>query len=135
MKLRLAGLWESASPTSLANWANVHLLKAISLFSWFILLACRLALPWLTEVTGDYWTLLLALPLLVPLRGLVCDQRYTYKWIGFLTLVYFCIGISELVSNPHLRIYGFATTVASMLLFLASIYYARYLGLQQKIKA
>jgi len=39
-----------------------------------------------------------------------------------------------LVSNPHLRIYGFATTVASMLLFLASIYYARYLGLQQKNK-
>ncbi len=110
----------------------MHLLKAISLFSWFILLICQLALPWLTEVPGDYWALLLALPLLLPLRGLVCDQRYTYKWIGFLTLVYFCIGISELVSNPHLRIYGFATTVASMLLFLASIYYARYLGLQQK---
>ncbi|MCP4764763.1 MAG: DUF2069 domain-containing protein [Gammaproteobacteria bacterium] len=110
----------------------MHTLKAISLLSWFILLICQLALPWLTEAPGDYWALLLALPLLLPLRGLACDQRYTYKWIGFLTLVYFCIGISELVSNPQLRIYGFATSIASMLLFLASIYYARYLGLQQK---
>ena len=110
----------------------MHLLKIISLLSWFALLVCQLTLPWLTEAPGNYWVLLLALPLLLPLRGLVCNQRYTYKWIGFLTLVYFCIGISELVSNPHLRIYGFATTVASMLLFIASIYYARYLGLQQK---
>ncbi len=106
----------------------MHPLKAISLLSWSTLLACQLALPWMTQATADYWVMLLALPLLLPLRGLLRDQRYTYKWIGFLTLVYFCIGISELVSNPDLRIYGFAATVASMLLFLASIYYARYLA-------
>jgi uncharacterized membrane protein len=47
-----------------------------------------------------------------------------------MTLIYFCVGISELVSNPLLRVYGFGTTVASVLLFLASIYYARYLGQQ-----
>jgi uncharacterized membrane protein len=109
----------------------VHPLKAISLLSWFARLVCQLTLPWLTQASANYWVMLLALPLLVPLKGLLGDQRYTYKWIGFLTLLYFCIGISELVSNPDLRIYGFATTVASMLLFLASIYYARYLGLQQ----
>ena len=109
----------------------MHALKAIALFCWFALLAFQLALPWFTEAPEDYWVMLLALPLLLPLKGLVGDQRYTYKWIGFLTLVYFCIGISELASNPHLRIYGIATTVASMLLFLASIYYARYLGLRQ----
>ena len=81
---------------------------------------------------GNYWLLALALPLLIPFKGLLSNQRYTYKWIGFLTLLYFCIGISELVSNPQLRLYGFGTSVASMLLFLASIYYARYLGLQRR---
>ena len=106
-------------------------LKAICLLSWFALLALQLALPWLTMAPKNYWVMLLALPLLIPLKGLLGDRRYTYKWIGFLTLAYFCIGISELVSNPDLRIYGFGTTVASMLLFLASIYHARYLGLQQ----
>jgi len=75
---------------------------------------------------------LLVLPLLIPLRGLLGDRRYTYKWIGFVTLLYFCIGISELFSNPELRLYGFATTIASTSLFLASIYYARYLGLRRE---
>jgi uncharacterized membrane protein len=109
----------------------VHFLKATSLLSWLILTISQLALPWLTPATAKYWMLLLVLPLLIPLRGLLQDKHYTYKWIGFLTLIYFCIGISELVMNPQLQLYGFATTVASLLLFLASIYYARYLALQQ----
>ena len=110
--------------------AGGHQLKAISLLSWGVLFACQLALPWLTQSPPNYWLMLLAFPLLIPLRGLLLGQRYTYKWIGFLAMLYFCIGISELVSNPHLRLYGFATTIASMLLFLAAIYYARYLGQQ-----
>ena len=110
----------------------MHSLKIISLFSWAALLVFQIALPWMNDPTANYWLLLLALPLLVPFRGLLGDRRYTYKWIGFLTLLYFCIGISELVSNPQLRIYGFGTSVASMLLFLASIYYARYLGRQRR---
>lgn len=110
----------------------MHSLKIISLLSWASLFALQIALPWMTEPQGNYWLLVLALPLVIPLKGLLGNQRYTYKWIGFLTLLYFCIGISELVSNPQLRLYGFGTSVASMLLFLASIYYARYLGLQHR---
>lgn len=110
----------------------MHSLKIISLLSWAALLVLQIALPWMNEPQGNYWLLLLVLPLLLPFKGLLDNQRYTYKWIGFLTLLYFCIGISELVSNPQLRIYGFGTSIASMLLFLASIYYARYLGLQRR---
>lgn len=110
----------------------MHSLKIISLMSWASLLALQMALPWMTVLQGNYWLLVLVLPLLIPFKGLLDNQLYTYKWIGFLTLLYFCIGISELVSNPQLRLYGFGTSVASMLLFLASIYYARYLGLQRR---
>lgn len=109
----------------------MHILKATSLMSWLILTMAQLALPWLTPPAANYWMLLLVLPLLIPLRDLLRGQRYTYKWIGFLTLIYFCIGISELVMNPPMRLYGFATSVASLLLFLASIYYARYLALKK----
>jgi uncharacterized membrane protein len=110
----------------------MHSLKLISLLSWTILITLQMALHWMMQPEGSLWLLLLVLPLLIPLKGLLSNQRYTYKWIGFLTLLYFCIGISELVSNPQLRSYGVGTSVASMLLFLASIYYARYLGLQRR---
>ena len=69
-----------------------------------------------------YWVLLLTLPLLFPLKGLLNDRLYTYRWIGYMTLIYFCVGVSELVSNPMLKTYGFATTIASTSLFIASIY-------------
>ena len=102
----------------------MHPLKLISLIAWTCLLLSQVALLWPALEISLYWSL--------PLIGLLRARRYTYKWIGFLTLFYFCIGVSELAVNPELRLYGFATTLASLGLFLASIYYARYLGLQQQ---
>lgn len=108
----------------------MHPLKTICLLSWACL--CLLQLSLLLPGLGIdiYWVLLLGLPLLAPLRGLYRDQLYTYRWVGYLMLIYFCVGISELVSNPALRLYALGTTVASIALFLASIYYARYLSLR-----
>ncbi len=105
-------------------------LRAISLVSWLALLGFQLALLWPGNGIDYYWIILLCAPLLFPVRGLLRDQVYTYRWIGFMTMIYFCIGISELVTNPQLRLYGFGTTISSAILFLASIYYARFLGLQ-----
>jgi uncharacterized membrane protein len=106
----------------------MHPLKAISLLAWAGLLICQLTLFWPGNDVDTYWIVLLTLPILLPLKGLVGDQRYTFKWIGFMMLVYICVGISELVSNPQLKIYGFGTTIASTLLFLSSVYYSRYLA-------
>ena len=102
------------------------------MLSWLVLLGfqCSLALPVMD--VDYYWVLLLTLPLLFPLKGLLNDRLYTYRWIGYMTLIYFCVGVSELVSNPMLRMYGFATTIASTSLFIASIYYARYLGIKAR---
>jgi uncharacterized membrane protein len=110
----------------------MHSLKAISLMSWFSLIAFQFGLLWPGFDVDYYWVVLLTVPLLFPIKGLLNDQRYTYKWVGFMTLIYFCVGISELVSNPQIRIYGFGTTLCSTLLYLSSIYYARYLGLRER---
>ena len=97
------------------------------------LLLCQIGLfLWLHGAFNPYWVLALVLPLLFPIKGLVLDRRYTYKWIGFLALFYFCVGISELVANPNLKIYALLTTVFSTALFFTSIFYARYLNLSAK---
>ena len=103
-------------------------LRPLCLLTWLVLTVLQFALPWLASDPPNLWLLLLAAPLLVPLHGMLVNKRYTYKWLGFLTLLYFCVGISELVSNPALRLYGFGTTFASTLLFFASIYQARFLA-------
>jgi len=107
-----------------------HPLKLTCFVSLIGLLLCQLSL-FLTQ-TGSlsfYWALILSLALLLPIKGLIIDRLYTYKWVGFLALFYFCVGISELVTNPDLMVYAYATTLLSMLLFVASIYYTRFLRL------
>ena len=110
----------------------MHPLKITCILSWIGLLAFQLSLLLPGSAVSYYWSGLLVVALLLPARGLLTTQRYTYKWVGFMTLFYFCVGVSELVSNPALRIYGFGTTISSTLLFLSSIYFARYLGLQAR---
>ncbi len=105
-------------------------LKALSLFAWTGLCLSQLSLLLPVFAVDYYWVLLLTLPLALPLPGLLRTKRYTYRWIGFMALVYFCIGVAELVANPPLRFYGLATTLFSLGLFLSSIYFARYLALR-----
>ena len=106
----------------------MHPLQLLSLLSWLALFTAQLALAWPGLGIALYWPVLAAAPLLLPLPGLWRGRRYTYRWIGFLALGYFCIGIAELVANPALRGYAYATTIASIGLFFGSIYHARYLG-------
>ena len=110
----------------------MHPLKIISLLAWISLLAFQLSLFLPSAGFSYYWAALLVVALLLPARGMFATRRYTYKWVGFMTMIYFSFGITELVSNPALRVYGFGTTISSMSLFLASIYFARYLGVQAR---
>lgn len=109
-----------------------HPLKIVCLLSLVALFLTQLGLLLKTGYLSNWhWIVLLSLPLLLPLKGFIGNNLYTYKWAGFLTLFYFCVGISELFANPELRIYASLTTGLSTILFLSVIYYARWLRLQQ----
>ena len=109
-----------------------HPLKLVCVFCLVALLLTQLSLLLKPGYLNNwYWIVLLSLPLLLPLKGFIANRLYTYKWAGFLTLCYFCIGISELFSNPELRVYAYLTTILSTILFLSVIYYTRWLRLQQ----
>jgi len=106
----------------------MHPLKFITLFSISALIIDQLSLALL--LTTDYRFMLsvaLTLPLLIPLKGLWQNRIYTYKWSGFLTLLYFSIGISESFAHPAIRFYSAVNVIGSGLLFVGCIYYTRYL--------
>jgi uncharacterized membrane protein len=106
-----------------------HPLKLTCIVALTGLLLCQLGLfYWQMNNYNLYWILILSLPLLLPLQGLLSGRRYTYKWVGFLALFYICVGISELISNPQLKVYALLTILFSIALFISSIYYARYLN-------
>jgi uncharacterized membrane protein len=106
-----------------------HPLKIISLSALIAQILNQLSL--LLWVEGDIRFILapvFALPLLIPLSGLFKDKLYTYRWTGFLTMLYFIIGVSESFTNADLRVYGVLTLCFSTTLFLSSIYYSRFLS-------
>ena len=105
-----------------------HPLKSVAVISLWALLLNQLALMlWLESELRTLFVVFLAVPLLLPMHGLIKDRRYTYKWVGFLTLFYLAVGVSEAFSNPALRLYGVLNCLFSCLLFFSSIYYSRFL--------
>ena len=113
----------------------IHPLKLISLVALVALILIQLGLMlWLQTEMRYLISGVLALPLLIPLKGLISNRRYTFKWIGFLALLYFAIGISEAFANPELRLYSLGNIICSVSLFLSSIYYSRYLRVRTESK-
>lgn len=69
----------------------------------------------------------LAIPLLFPLRGIIHARRYTHQWVGFLSLLYFMIGVDVWYNQQALEEkLGMAMVLFSLLLLLGSSLYARY---------
>lgn len=69
----------------------------------------------------------LAIPLLFPLRGILHAKRYTHQWIGFLSMLYFIIGVDVWYHHQSTeQLLGMGMVVLSLLLMVGSSMYARY---------
>jgi len=67
-----------------------------------------------------------ALPLAVPLYGIVRGARYTYQWTSMLVLAYFVEGVMRAWSERGLsQQLAFAETALSVVLFVCAVAYAR----------
>ena len=69
--------------------------------------------------------IVIAGPLLFPMRGLLNNNTYTYQWASFLSLAYFAHGISEISAYPDIWYAGLLETVASLIMYLGCVKYAR----------
>ena len=82
---------------------------------------------WLAPLrTGGSALALKALPLLLPLFGVLRGKRYTYQWSSMLILAYFTEGVVRAWSERGAgQALALAEIVLSMVFFTAAICYAR----------
>ncbi|MHB1145811.1 MAG: DUF2069 domain-containing protein [Thiobacillus sp.] len=103
----------------LQNLASASLIALI-----FLCVAWEL---WLAPIRpGGSSLVLKALPLLLPLMGILKGRRYTYQWAPMLVLAYFTEGVVRAWSEKGLSA-GLAggEVVLSVVFFFAAIYYAK----------
>jgi uncharacterized membrane protein len=68
-----------------------------------------------------------ALPLLLPLFGILRGKRYTYQWSSMLILAYFMEGVVRAWSEAGpSRAVAIAEIVISLVFFTAAVCYARF---------
>ena len=80
---------------------------------------------------GGSWMVLKAVPLLIPLPGLLRAKRYTCQWAALLSLLYFIEGVVRAWSDPAPSRYLAAIEIVlATSLFVSLIFLARELGKQ-----
>jgi uncharacterized membrane protein len=104
---------------SLQTLSSVSLIALI-----FLCLAWELVLAPIRP--GGSSLALKALPLLLPLMGILKGRRYTYQWAPMLVLAYFSEGVVRAWSDTGLSAWLAGAEVAlSVVFFFAAIYYAK----------
>ena len=89
-----------------------------------------LCLAWETVLAplrpGGSWLMLKAVPLLLPLFGILRGKRYTYQWASMFVLFYFTEGVVRAWSDRGLSSnLARAEVLLSLAFFTAAIFFAR----------
>jgi len=110
----------AASAIDATRWLAVGSLLALIVLS----LAWEL---WLAPLRpGGSWLALKALPLLIPLPGLLRNRMYTYRWLSLLVWVYFTEGVVRATSDSGLSaVLAGVETLLCVLLFVACALHVR----------
>jgi uncharacterized membrane protein len=106
---------------------TLQTLSSISLIALiFLCLAWELVLAPIRP--GGSTLALKALPLLLPLMGILKGRRYTYQWAPMLVLLYFTEGVVRAWSDQGSLSAWLAggEVVLSVVFFFAAIYYAKF---------
>jgi len=104
---------------------KLRLTQNLALIGFFSLLAIvMLNIIWL--IPSRHFPVALVLmviagPLLFPMRGLLNNKTYTYQWASFLSLAYVAHGISEMSAYPESWYAGLLETLAAIILYSGCI--------------
>lgn len=73
-------------------------------------------------------------PLMFPLMGLLKGRLYTHAWSMYVAIFYFIIGVWYAGNNEDLMI-GLYVIFTSLIFFLGTVLYTRFMGKQMKAQA
>ena len=106
----------------------LHACSAISLIA-LIFLCLGWELWWAPLRPGGSLLALKALPLLLPLFGILRGKRYTYQWSSMFILIYIMEGLVRATSEHGLgRNFALLETVLAVLFFINAVAYSRLTG-------
>ncbi len=106
------------------RWNIWHLCSAGSLSALIVL--CILWETWLAPL-GSSWMALKALPLLLPLRGVIRRDVYTMQWASMLILIYFTEGIVRATSTSGIDA-GLSSKLAWLEVILSCVFFVSTLA-------
>lgn len=92
-----------------------------------LILLCLVWELWLAPLRpGGSWLALKALPLALPLGGIISGKRYTYQWSSMLILAYLAEGVTRAWSDAGTgQMLAWTELFLSLAFFAAAISYAR----------
>ena len=113
--------FEPASDVAATRWWAVSSLLAL-------MLLCVAWELWLAPLRpGGSWLALKALPLCLPLAGLLKRRMYTYRWVSLVVWLYFTEGVVRAWSDPApSRWLALAEVALCLSLFVACTLHVRW---------
>ena len=92
-----------------------------------LILICLAWELWLAPLRpGGSWLALKALPLALPLTGVLLGKRYTYQWASMLILAYFAEGVTRAWAESGLsRTLAWLEITLALAFFAAAVSFAR----------
>jgi uncharacterized membrane protein len=92
-----------------------------------LILVCLAWEGWLAPLRPDGSLLILkAVPLLLPLHGIIHGRRYTYQWASMFILLYFTEGVVRAWADGGVASQlAMIEVILSVVFFTAAIFYAR----------
>ena len=114
--------------TSQALW-HVRLSRTLAVSSLIGLVLLSLVWElWLAPLRpGGSWLVLKALPLCIPLAGLLKNRMYTYRWVSLVVWLYFAEGVIRLQGDAWpSNAFAAVEILLCLMLFTASAMHVRW---------
>ncbi len=106
---------------------NARTLAWIASALWIALIVLCVAWEaWLAPLRpGGSWMMVKAVPLLVPLFGVLHGKRYTYQWGCMFVLLYFMEGIVRMNDGGGVAMFARIEIALTLAAFVVMMWYAR----------